>query len=77
MGVGRLDDAPFDVPFGPPTPDLVRRTVRGADLDAANGRSVAMRRRMRAKGMRLVALSSRDTPDGATIELVFAPPPGR
>jgi hypothetical protein len=67
------DDAAVDVPFAPPTPRLVRRTIRAADAEMADRRSAAMRRRMRDEGIRLIARSSRVAPDGVIVELVFSP----
>jgi hypothetical protein len=67
------DEAPLEVPFEPPTPRLVHRTIHAADSETAKRRSAVLRGRMLAQGIRLIAVSSRTTSDGVSIELVFSP----
>jgi hypothetical protein len=66
------DDVPIVAPFVPPESHLTRRMIHAADLEAAARRSAALRRRMRDKGNWLIAKSTRETPGGVTVELVFS-----
>ena len=68
-----ITETSITAPLAPPSVHLVRRSVVAVNSELAHAASTIALNEMRAKGMALIARSTRGTARGVVVDLVFAP----